>query len=79
MFRFAPAGPEEDVLDELNRKLLDAVNESGESFLSPTVLEGRVALRLSIGNLRTQEEHVDRAWEALVREADQLMAERGAE
>ncbi len=79
VFRFAPAGPEEDVLDELNRKLLDAVNESGESFLSPTVLEGRVALRLSIGNLRTQEEHVDRAWEALVREADQLMAERGAE
>ena len=73
VFRFAPAGLEEDVADELNRKLLDAVNASGESFLS--IRFSGVASRLSIGNLRTQEEHVDRAWEALVREADQLMAE----
>ena len=35
VFRFAPAGLEEDVADELNRKLLDAVNASGESFPLP--------------------------------------------
>ncbi|HSC91193.1 MAG TPA: aminotransferase class V-fold PLP-dependent enzyme [Gaiellaceae bacterium] len=51
--------------DEENRRILDAVNASGEAFLSSTVLGGRVALRLAIGNLRTTEDDVRRAWDAL--------------
>ena len=52
-------------LDRLNQSLLEAVNASGELFLSHTRVRGQYALRLAIGNLRTREEHVRRAWELL--------------
>jgi aromatic-L-amino-acid decarboxylase len=55
-------------LDALNARILDRVNRTGEVFLSHTKLEGRYVLRLAIGNLRTEERHVARAW-ALLREA----------
>ncbi len=51
--------------DEENRALLDAVNATGEVFLSHTVLNGRVVLRLAIGNLGTTWADVQRAWELL--------------
>jgi aromatic-L-amino-acid decarboxylase len=54
-------------LNELNSATLDAVNQSGEVFLSHTVLGDRTAIRLAIGNIRTEERHVARAL-ALVRE-----------
>jgi aromatic-L-amino-acid decarboxylase len=54
-------------LNELNSATLDAVNRSGEVFLSHTVLGGRTAIRLAIGNIRTEERHVERAL-VLVRE-----------
>jgi aromatic-L-amino-acid decarboxylase len=54
-----------DGSDDDHARLLDAVNASGEVFLSHTRLDGRFALRLAIGNLATQESHVRRAWELL--------------
>jgi len=47
--------------------LLERVNASGEAFLSHRALEGRYALRLAIGNARTTEADVARAWEVLKR------------
>jgi aromatic-L-amino-acid decarboxylase len=44
------------------------VNRTGEVFLSHTRLSGRFVIRLSVGNLRTEPRHVERAW-ALLREA----------
>ena len=55
--------------DEENEALLERVNTSGEAFLSHTVLDGRYVLRLAIGNARTTEQDVRRAWDALRREA----------
>jgi len=55
----------ERYLDQLNEALLEAVNQTGEVFLSSTRLHGRVTLRLAIGNIRTTEAHVSRAWELL--------------
>jgi aromatic-L-amino-acid decarboxylase len=55
--------------DEANAALLERVNRTGEVFLSATKLEGRTVLRLAIGNARTTEEDVRRAWEVLRREA----------
>ena len=54
-------------VDALNEQLMAAVNATGEIFLSHTRLNGAFALRLAIGNLRTEEHHVARAW-ALLRD-----------
>ena len=51
--------------DEDHARVLDAVNASGDVFLSHTRLDGRYTLRLAIGNLATREAHVRRAWELL--------------
>ena len=51
--------------DESHQRVLDAVNASGEVFLSHTKLDGRFVFRLAIGNLNTTERHVARAWELL--------------
>jgi aromatic-L-amino-acid/L-tryptophan decarboxylase len=55
--------------DEDNERLLARVNESGEMFISHTRLDGRYVLRLAIGNERTTEADVQRAWTVLKRES----------
>ena len=52
-------------LDALNEAIMHGVNATGEAFLSHTKLNDRLTLRLSIGNIRTTEHHVRRAWELL--------------
>ena len=54
-----------DASDEENEELVARLNRSGELFLSHTRLDGRYVIRLAIGNERTTEEDVRRAWEAL--------------
>ena len=54
---------------------MDAVNRTGEVFLSHTRLDGRFTIRLAIGNLRTEPRHVERAWDLLRREAAALYPE----
>jgi len=53
--------------DEANEAILDRANASGDIFLSHTKLNGRYVLRLAIGNARTTEDDVRRAWEVLRR------------
>jgi aromatic-L-amino-acid/L-tryptophan decarboxylase len=53
--------------DEENEQILERANASGEIFLSHTKLNGRYVLRLAIGNARTTEDDVRRAWEVLNR------------
>ncbi len=61
-------------LDAANERLMAAVNASGDVFLSHTRLHDRFAIRVAIGNLRTEARHVDRAWELLRGEARRLEA-----
>jgi aromatic-L-amino-acid decarboxylase len=53
--------------DEENEEIVERANRSGEMFLSHTKLSGRYAIRLAIGNARTTEDDVRRAWEVLNR------------
>jgi aromatic-L-amino-acid decarboxylase len=56
---------DENELNTLNEKLLNKINESGKLFLSHTKLNGKYILRISISGLRTQEEHVSKAWKLI--------------
>jgi aromatic-L-amino-acid decarboxylase len=67
VFRCRPDGSSESDLETLNSRIIDGVNATGEVFLSHTKAKGRYGIRLAVGNLRTQHEHVARAWQ-LVRE-----------
>ncbi len=66
-FRWRPAGIAltDSEADAANERLLDAVNATGETFLSATRLHERYVLRLAIGNIDTEECHVRRAWDLL--------------
>ena len=54
-----------DASDEENEALLERANATGEIFVSGTRLGGRYVLRLAVGNMRTTEDDVRRAWEVL--------------
>jgi aromatic-L-amino-acid decarboxylase len=73
-FRWNPATrtlpPHE--LDRMNEQLIDAVNGTGEVFLSHTRLDGRLTIRIAIGHLETAERHIARAWELLTSRACHL-------
>jgi aromatic-L-amino-acid/L-tryptophan decarboxylase len=51
--------------DDENERILERANRSGEIFISHTKLNGRYVMRLAIGNARTTESDVQRAWEVL--------------
>jgi aromatic-L-amino-acid decarboxylase len=51
--------------DAFNEEIMNRVNASGDVFLSHTKLNNMLVLRLAIGNLRTTESHIGRAWELL--------------
>jgi aromatic-L-amino-acid decarboxylase len=63
--------PDRDVADRLdaaNQAILEAVNGSGEVFISHTRLDGRFVIRVALGHIRAERRHVERAWQ-LLREA----------
>ena len=74
-FRAKPAvlAPDEAALETFNARLLDAVNATGQTFLSHTKLNGRFTLRLAIGHIRTTREHVARAWDLVRKKTDELL------
>jgi aromatic-L-amino-acid decarboxylase len=74
-FRVRPAGDwTEEQLETLNTCVLEAVNRTGEIFLSHTKLGGRFTLRLAIGHIRTTEAHVALAWQLLKEHAAAAVA-----
>ena len=62
-FRWRGPGLRPEEADRAHEQILDSVNLSGEAFLSHTRLRERIVLRLAVGNVRTEERHVRRAWE----------------
>ena len=58
-FRYRPAGVPEEELDELNRRLGQAVLDDGRVYFGTTVYDGKVAFRPAIVNWRTRPEDVD--------------------
>ncbi len=73
-FRYAPAAVAQAELDDVNARILEMANASGEIFISSTRLAGRTALRLAIGNERTTRADVEVAWDVLRRCAGEVLA-----
>jgi aromatic-L-amino-acid decarboxylase len=59
-------------LDVLNEAIMHGVNATGKAFLSHTKLNDKLTLRLSIGNIRTNERHVRQVWGLLNEQLRQL-------
>ena len=69
-FRAEPDGFTEMEADALNERLLAAVNATGQAFLSPTRLGGRLVLRVVVSGLRVRESDVRSLWRLLRRSLD---------
>lgn len=59
------ASAREARLDVLNEAIMHGVTAGGKALLSHTKLSDKLTLRLSIGNIRTEEKHVRQVWELL--------------
>ena len=73
-FRYAPKGAAS--LDELNERLLHAINDEGQIYLTQGRVRGAYAIRVSIGQTGTERIHVEQAWEAIKVAAALLTSER---
>ncbi len=67
-FRHVPPDLDDAACDAHNLAIMDAVNATGEAYLSNTRLHGRIVLRVAIGNDRTTRDDVHAAW-TLLRDA----------
>nr|WP_286088919.1 DOPA decarboxylase [Pseudomonas sp. MWU13-3659] len=63
--RHRPAGLDGEALDAHTRGWADRLNASGDAYVTPATLEGRWMVRVSVGALPTEREHVQRLWQRL--------------
>ena len=56
--------------------LMNRLNESGALYLTHTVLDGRLVLRLAVGAPATRREHVKAAWTRIAETALLLLPQR---
>ena len=55
--------------DAMNQKIMDNLNRTGDLFLTHTKLDGKLTLRLCVGQTNTQARHVESAWKRIREEA----------
>ncbi|HLT20958.1 MAG TPA: pyridoxal-dependent decarboxylase [Thermomicrobiales bacterium] len=77
-FRFAPAEHDEPTRDDLNRRLVEAVQHDGRAFVTPTTWQGKGAIRAAFDNWATTPDDTRILFEALTELARGLMHETGA-
>jgi aromatic-L-amino-acid decarboxylase len=62
---------EGDALDRHTLNWVERINASGEAFMSPSLLDGRWMVRISVGVENSTREHLARLWELLQQEVEQ--------
>jgi glutamate/tyrosine decarboxylase-like PLP-dependent enzyme len=60
--RHEPPGLDAAAIDAHTRAWAQAINDSGEACLTPATIEGRWAVRVSLGNANTERAHVEDLW-----------------
>ena len=56
--------------DDVNQRILDECNASGELYLTHTRLDGGLVLRMAIGATGTERRHVEAAWQRIAAASD---------
>lgn len=75
-FRYEPAQfrrGDAERLDRWNSALLESIQGTGRLYLTQTRLRGRTALRLAVGNVLTEERHLEQAWRLIQDESARLL------
>jgi aromatic-L-amino-acid decarboxylase len=67
------------MLDELNERLMSAVQRGGRAYLSNATLRGRFALRACIVNFRTTRADIDLMLRILRETGDELLPQMNAD
>jgi aromatic-L-amino-acid decarboxylase len=63
--RHEPEGVSGDAVDKHTLAWVDRVNRSGGAYLTPAILDGRWIVRVSIGAILTEREHVEALWKLM--------------
>jgi aromatic-L-amino-acid decarboxylase len=72
-FRYRPKGMSDpDELNDLNARLLEAVNDTGEAFFTHTKLDGKYAIRFVVGQTYVSRRHVENGWKLITQTAAKL-------
>jgi aromatic-L-amino-acid decarboxylase len=58
-FRARRAGMDREQTNELNQRLLDAVNRRGRVFLTATTIAGELILRICVLSFRTHRDRIE--------------------
>jgi aromatic-L-amino-acid decarboxylase len=66
-------GRAEGQLNELNKRFLERLNQTGKMLLTQTSLRGKYVLRMSIGARLTEEKHVREAWDLIRSVAEEVI------
>jgi aromatic-L-amino-acid decarboxylase len=77
--RHEPPGVEGEELDRHTLSWVEAVNGSGRALLTPSQLDGRWMVRVSIGVESTEAADVDAVWAQMQAEAERALERRGVQ
>ncbi len=73
-FRFKPEGiRDEETLENLNKTLLNNLNNSGRILLTQTKLDGKYVIRFVAGQINTRKEDLAEGWALIRKEATALL------
>lgn len=63
----------EDVANEINRKLVDSINDSGTVYMTHAIVGGVFVIRCAIGATLSEKKHVIMAWKVVQEHADAIL------
>ena len=68
--RHEPQGLDGDALDRHTLAWMDRLNRSGSAYVTPAILDDRWMVRISVGAIPTEREHVESLWRRMQEEAE---------
>src|SRR5207248_5238363 len=68
----SPIAATENMIDQLNTKMVERINASGQGYITQTKLRGRTVMRIGLGNILTTEQHLRSVWQLIQRTADEI-------